>query len=256
MPAYYMALGVNQTETGSMDTFFANQTSVSDNPSYVAIGNRNLATPRNTYYFTSGSNGSGWNYPSSTGSMYTPFPTGTERGKLYLIAIDDFDDALTGSLPIKTDWVTLHTPATGYFILTPTLNDPSLNLSRSIALYAFEDVDDLFQNGWRITKGTSDTYDPLVAESTWDTIVQHGGWSVGGLIYNDPDPVIARRSKEQIVACTLAMTAKSLQIQGSAGLSGANLLRGALVIPGDDFRDYDSAGWKGIVPFTDALVTP
>ena len=251
-----MAIGLNQKDTGSMDTYWADQTSVQNDPSFVSIGNRDLSGPRNTYYFTSGSNGSGWNYPSSTGSMYTPYPTGTERGKLYLVDESRWDANLANQLPVTSGWVTLFTPPTGYFILTPTLNDSSYDTTNNIALYAFEDVDDLFQNGWRITKGTSDSYDPLVDKGVWDSIVQNGAWSTGGLIYNDPDPIIARRSKEQIVACTLAMTNKSLQIQLNVGLEDDSLLRGALVIAGDDSGDYDNASWKGIVPFTDALVTP
>ena len=110
--------------------------------------------------------------------MYTPFPTGTERGKLYFVDIDVYSSE--SSVPGRGGYYSLQLPNNGttgsYFVVTPTLNESGYALSQSIAIYAFEDIDDLWDNGYRIAdSNTSGLNTPVTTKTRWDNTKNNGG---------------------------------------------------------------------------------
>lgn len=242
-----MITGVDKTRTGSYDTFYDNQ----DNTDYAYLGIRQLATPVSSFTFPSASRN---NYALRDLQMYTPYPTGTERGKLYLVDIDEYKS--TNGIPGFGGYTTLHLPnaSEGYFIVTPTLNDPSYNATQNIAIYSFESVDELWDNGYRITGGTSNTYNPVTTKAIWDVTKNSSRWTNVGYSPNDPDPLQKRRSREQIIQNMLTCTSLAYQIQSvDNNLDDDEILHGALLVAGRGSQ-WDNTTWKGIVPISGSLV--
>jgi len=252
---YWMVTGVDKTRTGSYDTYFDNKTSVLDNREYAYIGVRNLATPRPEFTWPSGSLN---DFNQRDRQMYTPYPTGTERGKLYFVDTVQYADDT--SVPGKGEgWYSLELPSTdAYYVVTPTLNEAGYALSESIAIYAFADIDDLWDNGWRISNSqTANQSIPLTTSASWTAIKNNGGWGAGTGWDTSPsaNPQVLLRSKEQIVQAMFTNTNLAGQIQSSLGISIPNQLHGAVVIAGSGSA-YDNLTWRGIIPITGTLVTP
>lgn len=252
--SYYMVTGVDKTQTGSYDTYYDGKTSVSDDRNYAYLGVRNLLNPRSEFTFPSASKN---DFTQRDLQMYTPYPTGTERGKLYLVTPDTYySDA---SIPGKGGYYTLGLPGNQdeYFVVTPTLNDPGFANSQSIAVYSFRDINELWDNGYRIAdSNVAGLNTPVTTKARWDNTKNNGAWTGGtGWNPNDPDPTIAKRSKEQIVAAMFANTTIANQIQTSTlGIPSAEQLHGAIVVGGQG-SFYDNNTWKGIVPITGSLVS-
>ena len=128
-----MVTGIDKTKTGSYDTYFDNQTSVQDNKGYAYLGIRNLPTPRPEFTWPSASKN---DFNLRDLQMYTPYPTGTERGKLYWVDIATFVD--TPGILDKEFYVELQTPPDNqYYIITPSLNASGLSTGGHIAQYGF-----------------------------------------------------------------------------------------------------------------------
>ena len=252
-----MVTGIDKTKTGSYDTYFDNKTSVQDNKEYAYLGIRNLATPRSEFTWPSASKN---DFNLRDLQMYTPYPTGTERGKLYFVDIDVYSSE--SSIPGRGGYYSLQLPNNGttgsYFVVTPTLNNPGYAASQSIAVYAFTDIDDLWDNGYRISNSKTDgTHNPVTTKARWDNTKNNAAWGAGtGWDPNSGDPTTALRSKEQIVSAMFANTTISSQIQTSLlGIPVAEQLHGAVVVAGEG-SGYDNPTWRGIIPITGTLVTP
>ena len=246
MATGWMVVGVDKTQTGSLDSVFDAQLAV-NNYNYAYIGGAVAATSP-TYTWPTGSNKS---VASRDLQMYTPFPAGTERGKLYFIAVTEF---VTNPPLLSDKYVGLEQPpGNQFYVVTPSLNNVTLSGTQHVAIYAFDDVDDLFANGWRCQRGAPGTSDPLAAEGTWNTIVNSIDWANNvGLDISDPDPNTAAQAKAQVVACTLAYTPQSFNLQAGLGLSAANLIKGAVVVAGEAVEPWGASQFTtygGIVPF-------
>jgi hypothetical protein len=235
MAIYYMITGVNKSQTGSYDSYFDSLSATYD---YAYLG----ISETTASYFT-------WPVASRATSslrdlqMYTPYPVGTERGKLYWVTTSSFINDL--SIPNKENFVQLTPPSDNqYFIITPSLNNSSLSTTGHIAIYAFADEDDLFENGWRSQRGTPDASNALATEANWDSLVGDSIWS--GPPFNF-DPLGTPGDKAKIVANLLAYTETSYDLQNTLGLTGANLIKGAIVVAGGS-TPFDNATYKGIVP--------
>ena len=231
--SYYMITGVDKSLTGSYDTYFDNAAPPMD---YAYLG---INVGQTSSFFT-------WNKASRQTSslsdlqMYTPFPTGSERGKLYWVSSSAWNSDT--NIPNRSSYVELHQPSGNeYYIITPSLNTSSLAGGRHIAQYAFADEDDLFDNGWRSQRGTPDASDALATEANWYSLVNDGTW--GSLGLNPANP----GDKTKIVANLLAYTETSYQVQNSLGLSGSNLIKGAIVLAGKT-TPFGGNTNQGLVP--------
>jgi hypothetical protein len=252
-----MVTGVDKTRTGSYDTYFDNKTSVGQSQDYAYLGIRNLSPARPEFTWPSASKN---NFNLRDLQMYTPYPTGTERGKLYFVDIDVYSSE--SSIPGRGGYYSLQLPNNGttgsYFVVTPTLNNPGYAASQSIAVYAFTDIDDLWDNGYRISNSKTDgTHNPVTTKARWDNTKNNAAWGAGtGWDPNSGDPTTALRSKEQIVSAMFANTNIASQIQTSLlGIPTAEQLHGAVVVAGEG-SGYDNPTWRGIIPITGTLVTP
>jgi hypothetical protein len=224
-----MIIGVDKSLTGSYDTYFDNAPPPMD---YAYLG---INVGQTSSFFT-------WNKASRQTSslsdlqMYTPFPTGSERGKLYWVSSSTWIS--DPNIPNKSSYVELIQPSGNeYYIITPSLNTSSLAGGRHIAQYAFADEDDLFDNGWRSQRGTPDASNALATEANWSSLVNDPTWGVPA---NPGD-------KAQIVANLLAYTETSYQVQNSLGLSGSNLIKGAIVLAGQT-TPFGGDTNQGLVP--------
>ena len=231
--SYYMITGVDKSLTGSYDTYFDNAAPPMD---YAYLG---INVGQTSSFFT-------WNKASRQTSslsdlqMYTPFPTGSERGKLYWVSSSTWIS--DPNIPNKSSYVELIQPSGNeYYIITPSLNTSSLAGGRHIAQYAFVDETDLFDNGWRSQRGTPDASDALATEANWYSLVNDGTW--GSLGLNPANP----GDKTKIVANLLAYTETSYQVQNSLGLSGSNLIKGAIVLAGKT-TPFGGNTNQGLVP--------
>lgn len=242
--AYWMALGVDKTQTGSMDTYFNGKLAANDG-NYAFLGCSTKSTPSLYHWFNSGSvNGT----HNPTGSMFTPFPDSTERGKIYLVSPSVFVSD-TG-LPIKEGWVDLNPiPNTGddsYTVITPSLIGPT-QTGKFIAQYNFYGIDDLWDNGWRVQNAEDGA--PITTKTVWDNL-KNGDWDTVGLDINGANPT---QAKEQIIACILAFTPKASQIwNGGVGTTNTSLRpKGALLMSQGVGQMYDTSNFKGLVPAAD-----
>lgn len=234
--SYYMIIGVDKSLTGSYDTYFDN---AAPPMAYAYLG---IDVGQTSSFFT-------WNKASRETSslsnlqMYTPFPTGSERGKLYWVSSSAWDSD-TG-IPDRSSYVELLQPSgNAYYIITPSLNSSSLATGRHIAQYAFADEDDLFDNGWRSQRGTPDASDALATETNWSSLVNDSAWTDPPLNF---DPVVTPGDKAKIVANLLAYTETSYQVQNTLGLSGSNLIKGAIVLAGKT-TPFGGDTNQGLVP--------
>jgi hypothetical protein len=230
-----MITGVDKSLTGSYDTYFDNSLPAT---SYAYLG---INVGQTSSFFT-------WNKASRETSslrdlqMYTPFPTGSERGKLYWIRSSTWDGSQ--SIPNKGSYVELFQPSgSAYYIITPSLNTSSLAGGRHIAQYAFTDETDLFENGWKSQRGTTDASNALATEANWYSLVNDGVWLTPPFNFNFANP----GDRAQIVANLLAYTETSYQIQNTLGLSGSNLIKGAIVLAGESTPFYNNT-YLGLVP--------
>lgn len=235
MAIYYMIAGVDKTQTGSYDTHF-DSLSATYNYAYLGISEVTAS------YFT-------WPVASRASSslrdlqMYTPYPTGSERGKLYWVTTSTF--ITDPSLPTKENFVQLTPPPDNqYFIITPSLNNPSLATTGHIAIYAFADEADLFDNGWRSQRGTSGASNALATEANWNSLTSDSVWTSPPFSF---DPSGTPGDKAKIVANILAYTETSYTLQNTLGLTGANLIKGAIVVAGGG-TPFDNSTYRGIVP--------
>jgi hypothetical protein len=175
--------------------------------------------------------------------MYTPFPTGSERGKLYWVSSSTWDSDKT--IPNRSSYVELFQPAgDAYYIITPSLNTSSLADSLHIAQYAFTDETDLFENGWKSQRGTPDASNALATSASWSSLVNDSVWLSPPFNF-DPDTTPGDKAK--IVANLLAYTETSYQIQNTLGLSGSNLIKGAIVLAGES-SPFNNTTYQGLVP--------
>jgi hypothetical protein len=239
MAATYMITGVDKSQTGSYDTYFDDKSSVQNSYNYAYLGIPTGSTNPTSSYFT-WPVGSRSNSTLKTLQMYTPFPTGTERGKLYWVTASIY--ITDPNLPNKEGWVDLPSPSGDqYYIITPSLNNSSLGSGFHIAQYSFIDETDLFDNGWKSQRGTPDSSNALASEATWYSLVNDPSWVSLGL-----DPNVTG-GKAQIVANLLAYTNTSHTLQQSLGLSDANLIKGAIIAAGKT-TPFSNDTYKGIVP--------
>lgn len=242
MASFYMIAGFSKSQTGSLDTYFDNFSSAQSSYDYAYLGIPTGSLNPTSSYFT-------WPVGSRANStlrdlqMYTPYPTGTERGKLYWV--DKTAYANDASIPDRGKFVELILPdGNEYFIITPSLNDPSLQANGvHIAQYSFVDEDDLFANGWKSQRGTPSTSNPLASEATWNSIVNDVSWQNPPFSFTPATP----GDKAKIVANVLAYTINSHLIQTNLGLSAANLLKGAIVLGGRTTL-FNNNTYKGLVP--------
>ena len=231
-----MIIGVDKSLTGSYDTYFNTAT---PSMAYAYLG---INIGQTSSFFT-------WNKASRQTSslsvlqMYTPFPTGSERGKLYWISSSAWNSDI--GIPDRTKYVELFQPAGDvYYIITPSLNTSSLADDLHIAQYAFADEDDLFDNGWKSQRGTTDASNALATEANWFSLVNDSTWTTPPLNF---DPSGTPGDKAKIVANLLAYTETSYQIQNNLGLSGSNLIKGAIVLAGESTPFYNNT-YQGLVP--------
>ena len=241
MASYYMIAGVSKSATGSMDTYF-DSFSTSTSRSYIYLGMPTGSSNPTASFFTfpAGSRG---NPTLKDFQMYTPYPTSTERGKLYFVDRNVFVN--DPNIPNDERFVELMLP-TGdqYFIVTPSLNNPSFQANGvHIAQYAFVDEDDLFNNGWKVQRGTPSLSDPLASQADWSNLINDPSWLAPPFNLNLANP----GDKAQIVANLLALTSNSYTIQTNLGLSASNIIKGAIVLGGEGTMFNDST-FKGLVP--------
>jgi hypothetical protein len=231
-----MITGVDKSLTGSYDTYFDNTAPAM---AYAYLG---IDVGITSSFFT-------WNKASRETSslsdlqMYTPFPTGSERGKLYWVSSSTWDSDKT--IPNRSSYVELFQPAgDAYYIITPSLNTSSLADSLHIAQYAFTDETDLFENGWKSQRGTPDASNALATSASWSSLVNDSVWLSPPFNF-DPDTTPGDKAK--IVANLLAYTETSYQIQNTLGLSGSNLIKGAIVLAGES-SPFNNTTYQGLVP--------
>ena len=255
MASLWMTVGVNEIYTGSMDLYFDEEIHKLDYD-YTYIGSADT-DPLITVYpldYT-WNTGSDATRTSRNLQMYTPLgntpsPNST-RGKLYFVKTSKF--SIDTLLPRKDEFVSLNQPTeAGFYVVTPSLNASILNISNHIAIYAFEDIDDLFANGWRCQNGTSTESSPLTLKAKWDLLVNSPDWEVDlGLKVSNPDPNIAANAKAQVVACTLAYTPTSKKVQLTY-IESEPIIKGAVIIAGEEIEPWGASlfsSYGGIVPF-------
>ena len=255
MASLWMTIGVNEINTGSMDLYFDGEIDKLDYD-YAYIGSADTDPLMTVYPLDyTWNTGSDASRTSRNLQMYTPLgntpsPNST-RGKLYFVKTSKF--SIDPSLPIKDGFVSLNQPqGAGFYVVTPSLNASILTTTNHIAIYAFEDIDDLFANGWRCQNGTSTESSPLTLKAKWDLIVNSPDWEVDlGLKISDPDPTIAANAKTQIVACTLAYTPTSKKVQITY-IESEPIIKGAVIIAGEEIEPWGASlfsSYGGIVPF-------
>jgi hypothetical protein len=178
--------------------------------------------------------------------MYTPYPAsgsiGTKRGKLYWVATGSFN----GGIIPGQGYVNLEIPGNGqYYIITPSLNDPSFqNLSTfCIAQYAFADENDLWTNGWKCQMGLPGFSDPLTTATKWLNAVGANSWL--GPPFNFDNSGGTPGDRAQIVANVLALTNNSFTAQTAAGVFP--LIKGAIVLAGKT-TPFDNGTYRNLVP--------
>jgi hypothetical protein len=237
----YMIIGVSKIETGSMDIYFDNQL-ISDQYDYAYLG---CATGSGTIptWFT-------WNTGSlsdktqRTLQMYTPFPTSTQRGKLYWVGTGSFENDL--AIPNRSGFVNLEIPPSGsYYIITPSLNDATFQAAGKfcIAQYAFVDENDLWANGWKCQMGLPGFSDPLTTETKWLNAVNSNTWTAPP--FNFDLSGVTPGDRAQVVANLLALTNNSLTVQGTAGINPK--IQGAIVLAGKS-TVFDNGTYRNLVP--------
>jgi hypothetical protein len=239
---YYMITGVDRTKTGSYDAEYDNYSFNLGFTNFAYLG-----IPSGSSNPTS----SAWTWPVASradstlrdSQMYTPYPTGTERGKLYWVDIATFVD--TPGILDKEFYVELQTPPDNqYYIITPSLNASGLSTGGHIAQYSFADEDDLFENGWRSQRGTTDASNALATEANWDSLVNDAIWTGSPFNFN---PSGTPGDKAKIVANILAYTNTSYDLQDALGLTGPNIIKGAIVLAGGG-TPFANGTYKGLVP--------
>lgn len=237
-----MICGFNKAETGSQDTYFDQFSTVQNSYDYAYLGIPTGSSNPTSSYFT-------WPVASRANStlrdlqMYTPYPTGTERGKLYWVSISAFSTDLL--IPDRDKFVELHTPQGNlYYVITPSLNATGSSNTDHIVQYAFADEDDLFANGWRCQRGTPNFSDALASKSNWDSLVNDASW------LNPPfnfQPGTTSGDKARIVANVLAYTINSFTLQNTLGLSPGDLVKGAIVLGGAT-TPFNGDTYRNLVP--------
>jgi len=245
MASYYHVIGVPKTQTGSMDTYWDAKLGLSGEYRYAYLGCTSPSTPSNDFTFDSGSRG---NSALRDFQMYTPFPTSIERGKLYLVENSAY--TTDASIINKSGFVEMNlpTPAESFRVVTPTLNNSSLQTGYHVAFYDFSDINDLWDNVWRVQRGSATGGSaPLMSESTWTSIKNDGDWlGLSGLDNTTDD------GKARIVAATLAFTETANKIEVTTlALPASNIVKGAILLGGES-GDYDNANLKGVVPIVSA----
>jgi hypothetical protein len=245
MAGIWMATGVSVNSTGSLDTFW-NTKIASSNYNYAYLGIPSPGTSDPKYTWPTGSRG---NNALKDLQMYTPYPTGTTRGKLYFVQLSAYatDSASIAAAAPGVTFTSLTEPAGSvYYIVTPSLNDSTLAASSHIVQYAFTNEDDLFQNGWRAQRGLPNASNALTAASTWASLVNNISWTQPPFSFNLATP----GDKAKIVANILAYTENSYTLQNSLGLSAGNLIKGAVVLGGatTPFSITGEPMYAGIVP--------
>lgn len=239
---HYMIIGVGKTETGSMDTWFDNQL-LADNYDYAYLGCPTGSSTPPTW--NTWSTGSLSNTTQRDQQMYTPYPTSTERGKLYWVGTASFE-ADYASIPNRTGFVNLEIPTdVQYYVITPSLNDPSFQSSGKfcIAQYSFADENDLWNNGWKCQNGLPGFSDPLTTETNWKNIRDDNSWKNPPFNFDPTTPTPGDRA--QIVANVLALTNNSLTIQNSLGINPK--IKGAIVLAGKG-TVFNNNTYKNLVP--------
>jgi hypothetical protein len=242
MANIWLATGVNSSSTGSLDTFW-NSEIAGDNYEYAYLGITPPTTPNANYTWPTGSRG---NNALKDLQMYTPYPVGSIRGKLYFVKLASYsaDSASIASVAPGIEFTPLTQPSgNSYYILTPSLNDASLAGTSHIVQYSFADEDDLFQNGWRAQRGLPGASDSLTTEGIWAGLINSPSWVNPPFNFN----LATAGDKAKIVANILAYTENSYTIQNTLGLSGANLIKGAVVMGGDT-TPFNGITFEGIVP--------
>jgi hypothetical protein len=237
----YMIIGVGKNETGSMDTYFDNQL-ISDQYDYAYLGCATGSVPPPTWF--TWNTGSLSNITQRNLQMYTPYPTATERGKLYWVGTGSFET--DSSIPNKSNFVNLEIPPSGsYYIITPSLNNPLFQSSGKfvIAQYAFVDETDLWENGWKCQRGTPDASDPLATQDNWNKVTTNGSW--GGPPFNFDMSGGTPGDRARIVANVLALTNNSSTIQSNEGISPR--IKGAIVLAGKS-TVFDNDTYRNLVP--------
>jgi hypothetical protein len=237
----YMIIGVTKAETGSMDAYFFNQ-NIADNYDYAYLG---CATGSGTIptWFT-WNTGSKSNTNDKDAQMYTPYPTATQRGKLYWVGTGSFE--ADPSIPNKSGFVNLEIPPSGsYYIITPSLNDATFQAAGKfcIAQYAFVDEDDLWANGWKCQMGLPGFSDPLTTATKWLNVVGDNSWAAPPFFFDLSGATPGDRA--QIVANVLALTNNSFTQQVAANV--APRIQGAIVLAGKS-TVFDNDTYKGLVP--------
>ena len=242
MANIWLATGVNNSSTGSLDTFWDGKIT-GDNYEYAYLGITPPTTPNANYTWPTGSRG---NNALKDLQMYTPFPTGTTRGKLYLVKLASYstDSASIASAVPGIEFTPLLQPSgDSYYIITPSLNNVSLAGTSHIVQYSFADEDDLFQNGWRAQRGLPGASDALASAGVWSSLINSPSWTNPPFNFSLATP----GDKAKIVANILAYTENSYTLQNALGLSGANLIKGAIVMGGDT-TPFNGVTFEGIVP--------
>jgi len=240
-----MATGVGVSNTGSLDTLW-NTKITSNDYNYAYLGIVSPSTPNVKYTWSTGSRG---NNTLKDFQMYTPYPVGTTRGKLYFVQLSAYatDSASIAAIAPTVTFTSLNEPAgNAYYVVTPSLNDPIVAAGSHIVQYAFADEDDLFQNGWKSQRGLPSSSNPLSAEGTWVTITNHISWTQPPFSFNLATP----GDKAKIVANILAYTENSYTIQNTLALTPSNLVKGAVVLGGAStpFSITGEPLYAGIVP--------
>jgi len=245
MAGIWMATGVGVSNTGSLDTLW-NTKITSNDYNYAYLGIVSPSTPNVKYTWSTGSRG---NNTLKDFQMYTPYPVGTTRGKLYFVQLSAYatDSASIAAIAPTVTFTSLNEPAgNAYYVVTPSLNDPTVAAGSHIVQYAFADEDDLFQNGWKSQRGLPSSSNPLSAEGTWVTITNHISWTQPPFSFNLATP----GDKAKIVANILAYTENSYTIQNTLALTPSNLVKGAVVLGGAStpFSITGEPLYAGIVP--------
>ena len=99
-------------------------------------------------------------------------------------------------------------------------------------------------NGWKSQRGTTDASNALATEANWDSLVNNPVWLDSPFNFN---PTSTPGDKAKIVANLLAYTETSYTIQNALGLTGANLIKGAIVLAGSN-TPFDNTTFKNLVP--------
>ncbi len=241
---YVHMIGVNVLQTASLDLIF--DAAISNgafawNYGYLGCPSPG-STPQSYFTFNTGSR----NTTSLRNfQMYTPYPTNTTRGKLYWLSSDQLSVASLGT--ISSSFVSVATPAPDYYyVVTPSLEDPTLQTSNHIVQYSFTDENDLYQNGWKVLDGKSGSADPLISPGVWNQLINAPVWT-------NPSPagfglsLVTPGDKAKIVASILSYSSASADLQTFYSVAPSDIVKGALVIGGEN-TPFDNSNNKGFVP--------